>query len=250
MTYTAEAVVQDKGKAKASLKAEFARGNLKCEKLSLNHENKIETEFSLVEAIPKTKLTFKATDGSRASGAEAVTAKIGLERKDASSVATLDFDALNYNADLTAVVSYNKFLLGAQATASMGKGAPSVSDYNVLLAYKDAETIAGVQTSKKLSNVTVAYHQVVNGDLSAAAKASFPLASKPSASSSDFEFGVGYKAAKDTVVNAKVSAAGKVSVSYAQTISSLTKVTFATELDAANIGSDNHRFGMLLNISA
>jgi len=249
VTYTAEAVVQDKGKAKASLKAEFARGNLKCEKLSLNHENKIETEFSLVEAIPKTKLTFKATDGSRASGAEAVTAKIGLERKDANSVATLDFDALNYNADLTAVVSYNKFLIGAQATASMGKGAPAVSDYNVLLAYKDSETIAGVQTSKKLSNVTVAYHQVVNGDLSAAAKASFPLASKPSGST-DLEFGVGYKAAKDTVVNAKVSAAGKVSISYAQTISSLTKVTFATELDAANIGSDNHRFGMLLNVTA
>ena len=39
-------------------------------------------------------------------------------------------------------------------------------------------------------------------------------------------------------------------VSYAQQLSTLTKLTFASEVDAANVASDDHKFGVLLNITA
>jgi ribosomal protein L13 len=66
----------------------------------------------------------------------------------------------------------------------------------------------------------------------------------------DIEAGLAYRADKDTVITAKANSAGKVAVSYAQQLSSLAKLTFATEVDAANVASDDHKLGMLLNITA
>lgn len=61
--------------------------------------------------------------------------------------------------------------------------------------------------------------------------------------------GVQYKPAVDTTVTARVTSAGKVGVSYAQVISPLTKITFASEVDASNIASDDHKFGVLLSLT-
>lgn len=49
------------------------------DKLALNTDSKIEGEFSLAEAFPNGKLIFKATDGSRAKGADAISAALGVE---------------------------------------------------------------------------------------------------------------------------------------------------------------------------
>jgi len=248
VTYTAEATVSKP--VKTLLKAEFASGNFKVDKLQLGSDKKIVGEFSLADALPGTKLSLKATDATRASGADAVTAVIGLERKDASSVATLDIDALNYSADVTACVNYNGFLIGASGKVGLAKsGGVDAADYNALVGYVQKSSTVAFQTDSKLSKVTAGYHSVVSSTLTTAAVAKFPLAFAP-ASSFDLEAGLSYKAAADTTVNAKVNSAGKVAVSYAQVISPLTKLTLAGEVDAANIGSDDHKFGITLNLTA
>jgi hypothetical protein len=65
----------------------------------------------------------------------------------------------------------------------------------------------------------------------------------------NIEAGAAYKAAADTTVTTKVTSGGKIAASYAQQVSPLAKLTFATEVDAANVASDDHKFGILLNIT-
>jgi hypothetical protein len=246
--YTAKATVSKP--AKTSVEAEFASGSFKVDKLGVGSDKKIVGEFSFAEVIPNTKLSLKTADGSRAAGADALKAVIGLERKDKTSFVTLDVDALSYGVDTTAVVNYNGFLVGGAASAKLAKaGGVALDDYNVLLGWTDASTTVAVKTSKKLTEVTAGYHQVVSSTISTAAVAKFPLAAAP-ADKFDVELGLAYKAAADTTVNAKVSSSGRVAVSYAQVVSPLTKITFAGEVDAADIGSDNHKFGVLLNLTA
>lgn len=248
VNYTAEAVVSKP--SSTLVKADYANGNFKVDKLQVGSDKKIVGEFSLADAFAGTKLSFKASDGTRATGADAVTAVVGLERKDKSSVVTVDIDALKYTVDATACVNYEGILLGGQAKASFSSpAAPAVTDYNVLLGYKDASSTVAVVTDKKASGVTAGVFSVVNADLSTAAVAKFPLAFK-TASAFDVEVGVAYKAAPDALVHAKVNAAGKAAVSYAQTLNKMAKVTFAAEVDVANIGSDDHKMGINLAFSA
>jgi hypothetical protein len=235
--------------AKAIIKGEFATGNFKVDKLQIGSDKKLVGEFSLKDAAPSTKLTFKATDGTRAAGADVVSAVIGLERKDATSAVSVDIDALNYGVDAAALVSFNNWRVGAAAKAKLAKaGGVEVGDYNVLLGWADKSTTLAVQTNAKLSKATAGYYQVVSDKVTTAAVAKFPLAFAP-APAVDVEVGLSYKLAGDATANAKVSSAGRVSASYAQVLSASSKITFAADVDAANISSDDHKFGILLNLT-
>lgn len=231
------------------MKGSWSSGNFKVDKLQVGSDKKIVGEFTFVNALQDTSLSFKASDGTRATGADAVTAVIGLVNTGKSHVATLDVDALKSTADSSFVLSYEGFLVGGQVKAGLKGAAPDVTDYNVLLGYKEKSLTAAVVTDKKLSGLTVGVHAVASPTVSYAAQAKFPVAMKQ-ASNVDLEFGCAYKAAADTTIHAKVSSAGKVAVSYKQALNSMATVTFAGQVDAANIGSDDHAFGINLALTA
>lgn len=235
--------------ASALVKGSWASGNFKVDKLQVGSDKKITGEFTMVNAVADTNLSFKATDGTRAAGAEAVTAVIGLVNSGKSHVATVDVDALKYTADASLVFVYDGFLVGGQTKAALKAGAPDLQDYNVLLGYKDKSLTAAAVTDKKATGVTVGLISVVSPVLTVAAQAKFPLAFKQ-ASAFDVEAGLAYKVAADTTVHAKASSAGKVAVSYKQALNSMASVTFAGQVDAANIGSDDHAFGINLALTA
>lgn len=111
VTFTSEATVSRP--AAASIKAEGASGNFKLDKLQLGTDKKVTAEVSLAESFPGTKFTFKATDGSRAAGADAISAVVGVEYKAAAgnSIFTLDVDAIKAGVDATAVFAYEGLLL-------------------------------------------------------------------------------------------------------------------------------------------
>ena len=48
----------------------------------------------------------RATDGSRAAGADAISAVIGAEYKQSAGTFTIDLDAIGYGVDATALVGY------------------------------------------------------------------------------------------------------------------------------------------------
>ena len=167
--------------ASASINASGASGSFKVDKLQVATDKKIVGEFSLVESFPGTKLTFKATDGSRAAGADAISAVIGAEYKDASgrSVLTVDADAIKAGVDATLLVAYEGVLLGATAKSSLAAGF-SVTDYGVLVGYKTKAYTVSAAAEKKMTTVTASYLQVVSPTITTAAIAKFPLAAKVS----------------------------------------------------------------------
>ena len=133
-------------------------------------DKKIVGEFSLVESFPGTKLTFKATDGSRAAGADAISAVVGAEYKapNGQSVLTVDADAIKAGVDATLLVGYEGLLLGASAKTSFASGF-AVGDYGLLVGYKAKDYTVSAAAEKKLTAVTASYFQTVSPTLTAAA---------------------------------------------------------------------------------
>ena len=124
--------------ASASIKVTGKTNGVSIDKLSVGTDKKIAGEFSMAEAFPGTKLTFKATDGSRAAGMDAITAVIGAEHKAGNAVITLDVDAIKAGVDFSALVNYEGILVGGSAKASMANGF-KVADFGVALGYKTSD---------------------------------------------------------------------------------------------------------------
>jgi len=248
VTFTGEATVSKP--ASASIKGEYAKGNFKVDKLQLSTDKKIVGEFSMLEVAPGTKLTFKATDGSRVAGADAVQATVGVEYKRPEGVITLDVDPIHMGVDASFLVDYKGILVGGSGGAKTAKsGDFSLAEYNLLTGYKSREYTVSLATEKRFQNAVLSYFQSVNPTTSVAAVARFPVASVPSSSALDIEVGTSYKPHADTTVCGKINANGKLAVSYAQQVSPMTKITFATEFDAANVTSDDHKMGIVLSIT-
>jgi len=249
VTFTGEAVGSKP--ASASIKGEYNKGSVKVDKLQLSTDKKLVAELSMLEVAPGTKLSFKATDGSRVAGADAVAAAIGVEYRRPEAVVTVDVDPVHMGVDGSAVVDvYQGLVLGGQFGAKTSKsGDFAVSDYNVLAGYKTREYALSLGTEKRFQGAVLSYFQAVNATTSVAAVAKFPLAMVPSPATMDIEVGTSYKPHADTTVCGKLNAQGKVAVSYAQQVSPMTKLTFATEFDAANVTSDDHKMGIVLSIT-
>lgn len=228
------------------MKAKFASGNFKVDNLEVASSKTLTGEFSLVNAVPNTKLGFKATDSTREKGADGVTAEINAEYSHQLGVVTVAVDALKYTVNTTALVNYNNFLVGG--AAKLDKAA--LTDYNVLLGYKTKDITAALATDHKLANATVGYYQVVNPTITTAAVAKFPLAFAKTDAPVSVEVGAQYNVDAATTVNVKVANTGLVGLSYAQVLSSLAKVTVAAQVDGSNIAADTHKLGLTLNLTA
>lgn len=248
VTVTSEAVLAKP--ASALVKAEFASGAFKVDKLQIGSDKKIAGEFSLANAVPNTKLSFKATDGSRAAGPEAITASVGAEYVvPGTAVTTVEVDAMKYGVDLTAVVAQSNFLVGSSFKLSLDGGF-KVADFGGLVGYKTKEYTFALQADNKCKSLTAAYHQVVSPVTSVAAVAKLPAAFKASAADAQLELGLAYKADASTTITGKASSAGKVSVSYAQQVSALAKFTLAAEMNAANLTGEDIKTGITVNLTA
>jgi hypothetical protein len=124
-----------------------------------------------------------------------------------------------------------------------------LGDYSAIIGYKNKDVAVSVQGEKKFSSFAASYHQVVNANLSVAAQAKIPR----SADASKFELaaGVQYKSSPEVTLAGKATQAGKFAVSYAQQLSSLTKVTIGAEIDSTKITTDSaHKLAIAVNFTA
>jgi len=246
----------------ATLKATFpVFGKVECSKLQVNSKNELEAELTMSQAVVK-ELALKAAVKETPSG-DKNEVKITGEYKNASTAAKFDVELLSSVAGLSATYKYQNWLLGAALAGISGKDATGRAA-NVLLAYKDGKSTAGVATlglngldKKKLQlsflydvadNVKASAGAVVSPAFLAAKGTAAPAGGKKdslSAPADSLEFGLVYTADKDAVVHAKASSAGLITASYAQQISALTKLTVAAQLDAKS--ASDLKYGFLLN---
>lgn len=104
-SYTAEAVLgSDKAPALTAKAEGFSFGGsavsqFKVDKVEVNTKPVLAADFSLSEAVKGTKLTFKASDASRAKDKDGnpgkVSGVLGAENKGNAGTFTADFDVLN-----------------------------------------------------------------------------------------------------------------------------------------------------------
>jgi len=261
VTFTTEAVLgatggsaDKKGTPVLTVKGEgIVSGNFKVDKLSLDTNKDITGEFSLAEVVKGTKLSFKATDGTRAAavaGVDPISATIGVEHRADFGTFTLDVAALKQSVDATAVVGYESFLFGGSVKVARGAAGVDLTDYSALLGFKNKDIAASVASEKKFKSFTASYHQVVSPTFSVAAQAKIP---RDVSDASKFELaaGVQYKQAPEVTLAGKATHTGKVAVSYAQQLSALTKVTIGTEIDTTKITSDSaHKLAISVNFTA
>jgi len=248
VAYTAEAAIG--AKTSVSLKGEFKVGDFKVDKLAISSKDDLAFDFSTdLQAVKGAKLYGKALDSSRAAGAEGIKFNVGVEYKAGNAFSTVDVDVTKFDVlpvEATVVFAYEGFLVGGQVKSGL-RNPTKVSDANALLGYKAKGTAFTVQTDSYFAGVTAGVTQDVNKDLTVGAVAKFKRADKGAFA---LEAGLAQKWSADQTVSAKVNQKGVVGLSFAHTLSAVSKLTVSASVDAANIGGDSHKVGLLLNLTA
>uniref|UniRef100_A0A7R9VX27 Porin domain-containing protein n=1 Tax=Pseudictyota dubia TaxID=2749911 RepID=A0A7R9VX27_9STRA len=252
--YTGTVSISDKdGSASAAVKAEAKSSTFSVDKVEVTSGKTLAGEFSLKEAAPNTKFSFKFTDGSRASDAD-ITASVGVEYTvPDAGVVTVDANVVGGPTfDFSGLFDYEGVLAGASASvaASSGDGdekkGPAVTDANVLLGYRTGDYTLAASTTKWLSVVNVSLVHKASKDLKAGFVASFPR----SGDKGTFDIAVGgeYKLDNDTTVSSAANSKGTVSLTYKQRLNGFATVSASGQVDAMQLGSDNHKFGLTLQL--
>lgn len=254
VTFKSEGKLGAKGFA-ASVEAKFKRNNLKFDKLRIGTDGKVAGEMTLADVADGLNLTFKAEDGTTAADSSSK-GVFGLQYTNADvGVIRADVDVINgprVSAD--ALFNYEGFLLGGCVKANTGlnagdeekKSGFKVEDYNVALGYDASDFRVAVKTSDTLSKVSGAYYQKVNSDAAVAAKFDF----NRTAGAWCVAVGGKYNLSADTTVNGMLNSCGAVSGSYTQQFNSAVSLTAAAQVDAKQLASNNHKFGLTLNFKA
>jgi hypothetical protein len=232
-----------------TVKGTFKVGDISVDKLELAAD-KLNLEFSTL--LQGVKVSVKGSDAARSAGADGISCNVGLDYANKDYNLSLDTSLLKEPGltSVSGVFNVSKgFTLGGQVTVSPSTiTAPSA--YNASLAYKGEGYSFGVQTEKKFKALAVGFHASASSDVTVGASIKLPTPVYGGEGASVVEAGLTYKASKEATVHAKVSKAGKVSLAFAHVLSPLATLTLATELDASNISSDDHKFGLLLAIKA
>lgn len=108
-------------------------------------------------------------------------------------------------------------------------------------------------SSKKFGAFTGAYYQKVNADTQVAATADFTVPAADAKSAADsvtVAVGGAYNLSADTTVNGMFNSRGQVSGSYTQSFNKSVTLTAAAQVNAMDLGADDHKFGLTLNFKA
>jgi voltage-dependent anion channel protein 2 len=253
-TFTTDASIGADGAAAANINVTGKHGAFGVDKLAVGTDKKIIGEFSLGAVAPGTDVNFKFTDGSRAAGAK-TTASVGLVyTNDALGVATVDADALEGpNFDITLLKNYKGFLLGVQTkvnTTFLGgdksKGAVSFGDCGGILGYTTPDYTLFTQCNKCGEAVDIGLTHNASSKLTAGFLATLACKDKKAPK---VAFGGSYKLDDTTTVFGTADEAAKLSFAYKQKLNTFATLTVSTQIDAVNLASDNHKFGLQLNLT-
>lgn len=245
-----------KDKFSAKLQAAFKRNNLEFKDIAIDTNAKVSGKMNLKGVADGLDLTFAAEDGLVT--ANSCAAKFGLAYKNAEfgtfNTAVNVIDGPVVTAD--ALVNYQGFLVGGEVELNTGVRAGTGLDwskYNVGLGYDGGDFRVGVTSSKKFGAFTGAYYQKVNADTKVAAKADYTVQSgdkKSAANAVTVAVGGSYNLSSDTTVNGMFNSAGQVSGSYTQAFNKAVTLTAAAQVNAMDLGADDHKFGLTLNFKA
>lgn len=244
--FTTEGTLGSKG-FESKLKAEFSRGAFVVDKLEVASAGTLDGEFKLVD-FQGVDLSFKAHESLRTAGTLSK-GVLGVTYKNDSTRVDAEVDVINGpTAKAAAMFGYDAFRVGATGTFNAKSG--GLSDYGVALGYRGNGFNAGARTTNKFGNVEAGLFQEVNSKCTFAATASFAVP-KGDAETDPWAVSLGgaYKLDGGASVQASVDSNGNVGGNYETTVAGGVTLGVAASIDATNLGSDKHKFGLGLTFS-
>lgn len=241
-----------KDKFTGSLEGAFTYNNLEFKDIKIDTNSKVSGKMNLTGVADGLDVTFAAEDGLVT--ANSCSAKFGVKYTQA--------DLGTFNAAVNVIegpvvtadglVNYNGLLVGGAVELNTGLksgGNLDWTQYNVGLGYDGGDFRVGVTSDKKFSQFTGAYFQKVNSDTQVAAKADYTVQAADKASAANavtVSVGGSYNLSGDTTVNGMFNSKGQVSGSYTQAFNSTVTLTAAAQVNAMDLGADDHKFGLTL----
>lgn len=253
--------VKTQGKLAASgfsgkLEGSFSRNNLEFKDLSIDTSSNVGGKMTLVGVADGLNLTFAAKDGLVA--ANKCSARFGFNYKKAD-LATFNMDVNVIDGPVVsadAMVNYQGVLVGGNVELDTGLRNAKAMDwttYNVGLGYDGGDFVVGVTSAKKFSQFNGGFYQKVNADTKIAATVNYTVQDGEKKSAGDavcLSVGGAYALSGDTTVNGKFNSKGQVSGSYTQAFNSAVTLIAAAQVNAMDLGSDDHKFGLTLKFKA
>jgi len=212
-------------------------------KLCVTTQGRFQVEATLENAFEGASFTVAAEDGANKAPQGNVSMKYGSDSFTFnSSVDIVDGPTL-YGAGS---FGYEGFVLGGEMKYNTQfddkDAAPSLKDYNAGLAYKGPDYIVSLTTKKKVSEYNLGVHHKVNSDVEVASN--FTL--NPSSGNKLLTLGGTYTIDKETKFVGKVDSNGVVSTNFIQILRPAVKLIASAQVDAKNLESNSHKFGLQL----
>lgn len=239
---TTEGVLGGKG-VKGKLNAKFKPfDNISFEKCTVDTTGRFIGEAKLSKAFRGADFTVKAQDGANKDPA----GELLMEYSTDSMTMDLSVDVVKGPTVAGAgTFAKGNFTLGGEFrynTQFDGEGDASLEDYGFGLAYTNSDLTASLKTAKKISAIDFATHHAVSSDVQVATAVNYSMKSGAPVMS----VGGMYKVDADSKLQGKVDSKGVVSANFHQVLNPKVKLIASAQVDAVNLTSDSHKFGLSL----
>ena len=225
------------------LTSKFSLGNgVTINKLGVTHAGRFFADAGYSGAIKGLSLSTLVEDG----GKIPPVGELGVTYKHDLFTLTTKMDAMNGpTLKETLSTQYENFLIGGEFKYNTGldnKAEAALKDYNVGVAYRDGDLSVAATTKNKLSEFSVGVHHKLNKDVQIGA-------TYQHGASKFLAFGAQYRVDNVTTFQGKVDSKGIVSVNAHQQVSPNMKLIASSQVNAASLSADTHRFGLQLQLS-
>ncbi|KAJ1834078.1 Mitochondrial porin [Coemansia sp. RSA 2706] len=160
--------------------------------------------------------------------------------------ARVNLDALSPSVTADVTVSRDGALAGAELAYDLNSGA--VTKTNSTLGYAGPDYTITVQGNNSLNLFQLAFYQRVTQSVEAGARAVYDYKNPEGGVSA--ELGTKYALDKDAYVKAKVDNAGRLGLSFTQTLRPGVKLSLAGLFDTTRLQENTHKMGAALTFEA
>lgn len=219
---------------------------IKVDKLQATTAGRLVGEFSLSGVVDGASFNFKCEDGN-APGKQKGT--VGVEYGADSFNFEGTLDVINGpTVSANTVFAYDKFLFGGDFSYNTQfddeNSDAAFGGYGAKVAYNTSDATYVLAAGNKFDALSVSVHQTVDSSTSVAMQAAYGVKKQ----TKSLTLGGSYRLDGDTELQGKVNSDGQVSFNFLQQVSPKVKLGASVALDATNVASDNHSFGMALTL--
>lgn len=242
VSFTTEGTLIPEKATSGKLTAKFAPfEGITVDKLCVTTAGRFIVETTLNNAFEGAAFTLSAEDGAGKAPQGNVAMKYAA-------------DAFTFNSSVDIVngptlhaagsFGYEGFIAGGEVKYNTQfdekDGSPSVQDFNAALAFKGDDYIVSLTTKKKASEFNFGVHHEVSKDVKVASAFNFA----PASGKKLLTLGGIYTVDESTKFQGKVDSNGLASANFIQVVRPQVKLIASAQVDASNLASDSHKFGL------